>query len=208
MKAQKLKQLQKLLDDIINENIDYTTQLHIEQKEVQLSEITKTIANLQRQNIPIPNEIIEVKLNLVNELDTLGDKQFINELVEILQQALSSIYLKESKSKHIHVSKTYYLKKKNIAVDKRILGLVKENQSLFPMDIFCHYKAEQYSAIINTDGTFSTVINGETFVLNSLNQLTVLVLGTQKNGWIFWKTRLNDKTIFLKYLIEGGAILS
>lgn len=205
MLNEKVKHLELILEEILEE-LSPKDPFTIDQKKIQLEQMLKMITKLQKEDIPIPNEITAFKLKLINDIDWLSNNETVRiQLVYILEKALAHISAGKKLLPKV-IAEDYNSRKRSLRTDERILKLIERNHSLFPMDITCKHKCQEHSAIINIDGTFSTIKNGETFISNSLNQLTILSIGSQRDGWSLWKTKLDNKTYFLKDLITNYEV--
>jgi hypothetical protein len=168
------------------------------EKESQLNNIEKSIRNLQKGNIPIPQELRDLKLRLVDEIERLEVSQKSKtEVVQIIDDFLQKhkpVKRKIKKRKKV-ISSGKKASNKNITI-KDLLdnGIITNDCKLYRK-----YKGEIFYADILPDGHIATEVNGKIQIFNSPSTAAGKLTVGNQNGWTWWLTDFNGETQSLDY---------
>ena len=185
-----LETLEKLLDKLTNSFSKGSDSAELNEKSKQLTEVEKTISNLERANITIPEELRKLKLSLYQVVHQYND--FIK-LKANYENLLKDNYHKIS-SRNISPQPSIKSKggngksrtRKFINITQK--DLLDENIIPAGLKIYKNYKGTYYSAKILNNGAIELVQNGKTYRFTSLSTAAEHITKGSINGWDWWLT--------------------
>jgi hypothetical protein len=156
------------------------------------------LKSIQKDNTPVPDMLRELKFQLIHELDKYKEAK---EAQSLLSGNLQP-YIIPAKGNNIKKSKTSTPKKQisNNRIVRIILADIIKSDLLIPgTALFRKYKNKRFEAIITKDGKLQMVLDGHTNYYTTPSGAAMAASGKPQDGWIWWKTVLNDKVIELDY---------
>jgi hypothetical protein len=171
--------------------------------ERQLLAVNKSIQTLKDQTIPVPDELSNLKLNLIN---THSEKKKLVDLKQSVKQRLEIMLNKIEPQVHTRSrtvpkrksARQYPEKKKTFSVGLRDLienGILSVGTKLFHQD-----RREIFRGTIKQYGKIEIDINGDSQVVDSLSTAVKALTGQSRNGWDWWYTKLeNGQAVPLSY---------
>jgi hypothetical protein len=193
---EKIDQIQKLLADL---EIDLKPFLDLnlqQEKNAQLVSIEKSIAQLQKLGVPIPEELRQLKLRLLRELDNAKEAKETQTLLSAILKPFVQLP-KEGKIRKERISsiESSYKSKSKI----ELADLIRAKLILPNTNIEKTYKGILYKAIITDNGQIQLSHNNKTEFYDSPSPAAVAIAGKRKNGWTWWKVSDGQKKEMLDY---------
>ncbi len=190
----RVAEIKEILSDI-QECINKINCSNVSDKAVQLKKINATINELNKSNIPVPQELTNLKLSLVYEIDKVRESDKAKkELLEYLSAYVSE--LKESQDDKSN-KKTKKVKK---APDRvTLIDLINAEVIPHSIDFFAYYKGNRITSFLTEGGNLEMVLKGKKKTFDSPRLAAIAVTGYSIDAWKFWQLDFEGKPKNLEF---------
>lgn len=182
--ADKLIELQLIIEEIDKEISDCSFQEVNKYSSVQLSEIDNAIKRLEQSNYPVPDEFRVLKLNLLQKITVAQETEKLKaKLIEILKP-----YVTKYESTPVVIKRKYKRKTPkyygHTLKDLINSGILKAGIKLFRDENKVHYEV-----MLKSNEELEYKLNEESLVFPSPSTAAQYFSGKPTNGWSWWKTK-------------------
>ncbi len=151
----------------------------------QLNSVEKSINILQKNNINIPEDLRNLKLNLVNELELFREAEEVRKkLNEMFSPFINSV---KTWPQNTQRNKTPYTS--NIT----LYDLIKSGIIKTPLTIEKRYKGETYRGIVKDDGNIELLIGNHKELFNSPSGAAKFCTNRATDGWTWWQVKIGNE---------------
>ncbi|MBD3339593.1 MAG: hypothetical protein GF353_10815 [Candidatus Lokiarchaeota archaeon] len=196
---EQIKQLELLLQNISKELKSLQPTETLVEKQNQLHAIENTIQKLTKDNVPIPNDLRELKLKLVYEIEQLPDIEEAKKRLALVFKDYQEIFQPAAVKKRTLKRRKRRKRRKKLGRRIEVIDLLKAE--IIPKDtvIFRTYKGIRYEAQIDRNGKIVTTFNGRVQMFDSPSAAAVTLTNLSQNGWKWWFVSIDGKKRELDY---------
>jgi Skp family chaperone for outer membrane proteins len=186
-------QIKELLEQINLELAPYWDNISLKEKQAQLQSIENSIAQLQKGNIPIPNELRELKFKLLKQIDSFSEADRVKNEIRTLFEP----YMRQVKRRKRNLQQEKIRKKPENRVI--LMDIINAGIISVPLSLIKNYLGITYHATITVNGKIEIMKNGNLEIYDSPSSAATAYRKKNTNGWTWWLVEHESGYVELDY---------